>query len=167
MRGGLPQCVHGYRRLLGMRSAVPATLAAALLACGHKTDKPRANGPEPASNGSATLPTVTSANDATATSGASEADTEAQSFMGVWAASDAQCNSSPWRFTKTELAAVKGPHCSIYKVTKVPGGYDLAAQCPNKKPIATDLIKLRFASSQAMMVESNSIAPRGLVYCGK
>jgi hypothetical protein len=53
-------------------------------------------------------------------------------------------------------------------VTKMPGGYDLAAQCPTKKPIPTDLIKLRFAESAgAMLVESNAIAPTGLIYCKK
>jgi hypothetical protein len=50
----------------------------------------------------------------------------------------------------------------------MPGGYDLAAQCPTKKPIPTDLIKLRFAESAgAMLVESNAIAPTGLIYCEK
>ena len=64
--------------------------------------------------------------------------------------------------------AKDGPQCSFYNVAKVPGGYDVAAQCPTKKPIHTDLIKLRFAESAgAMLVESNAISPTGLVYCGK
>jgi hypothetical protein len=89
-------------------------------------------------------------------------------FLGSWAASQAECASRPWRFTRTELTTANGSHCSIYKVSQVPGGYDLAAECPAKKPVPTDLIKLRFAeSARAMLVESNAIAPKGLVYCGK
>jgi hypothetical protein len=89
-------------------------------------------------------------------------------FVGVWATSEANCASQPWRFTAHELSATNGPHCSFYKVTKMPGGYDLAAQCPTKKPLPTDLIKLRFAESAgAMLVESNAIAPTGLIYCEK
>jgi hypothetical protein len=50
----------------------------------------------------------------------------------------------------------------------MPGGYDVAAECPTKQPVHTDLIKLRFAeSAQAMLVESNAINPTGLIYCGK
>ena len=89
-------------------------------------------------------------------------------FVGKWASSRANCASKPWTFTAKELTATDGPHCSFYEVTKVPGGYDVAAQCPKKEPVHTDLIKLRFAeSARAMLVESNAIEPTGLVYCGK
>jgi hypothetical protein len=89
-------------------------------------------------------------------------------FVGVWATSEANCASKPWRFTADTLDATGGPQCSIYKVSKVPGGYDLAVQCPAKKPLPTDLIKLRFAeSARTMLVESNAISPMGLIYCGK
>jgi hypothetical protein len=89
-------------------------------------------------------------------------------FVGEWATSEANCASKPWRFSADTLDATDGPKCSIYKVSKVPGGYDLAAECPAKKPLPTDLIKLRFAeSARAMLVESNAIAPMGLIYCGK
>lgn len=89
-------------------------------------------------------------------------------FVGTWATNAANCASKPWRFTKDELTATGGPKCSFYKVSIVPGGYDIAAQCPAKEPVHTDLIKLRFAeSAQAMLVESNAISPMGLVYCGE
>ena len=89
-------------------------------------------------------------------------------FVGVWAKSQPECTSHPWHFTADKLAVAGGPNCSLYKVSKVPGGYDLAAQCPDKKPEPTDLIKLRFAeSARAMLVESNVISPMGLIYCGK
>lgn len=89
-------------------------------------------------------------------------------FVGTWATRQANCASRPWHFTADTLTGAGAPHCSIYKVSKAPGGYDLAAQCPDKKPIPTDLIKLRFAeSARAMLVESNAIKPTGLIYCGK
>jgi hypothetical protein len=89
-------------------------------------------------------------------------------FVGRWAKSQAECKTKPWVFTDKELSAVGGPHCSIYNVAKAPGGYNLAATCPAKEPVHTDLISIRFAeSAQAMLVESNAISPMGLVYCGK
>lgn len=89
-------------------------------------------------------------------------------YVGTWATSAANCASKPWHFTKDALDAKDGPRCSIYNVAKDAGGYDLAAQCPTKVPVHTDLIKVRFAESAgAMLVESNAIPPTGLVYCGK
>ena len=89
-------------------------------------------------------------------------------FVGTWATNQANCKPKPWRFTARELTVAGGPHCTFYNVAKAPGGYDVAAQCPTKKPVHSDLIKLRFAeSAQAMLVESNAIKPTGLVYCGK
>jgi hypothetical protein len=89
-------------------------------------------------------------------------------FVGLWATDKANCASHGWRFTADALTGPDAPHCSFYKVTKMPGGYDLAARCPAKKPVELDLIKLRFAeSARAMLVESNAIKPTGLIYCGK
>lgn len=89
-------------------------------------------------------------------------------FVGLWATSKANCAAKPWRFTASELRVTDGPHCKFYKVSKSPGGYDIAAQCPTKEPVHADLIKLRFAeSARAMLVESNAISPTGLIYCGK
>lgn len=89
-------------------------------------------------------------------------------FVGLWAHDRSECASKGWRFTPNSLSVSGGPHCSIYKVTKVEGGYDLAAECAAKKPNPTDFIKLRFAeSARAMLVESNAISPGELIYCGK
>ena len=89
-------------------------------------------------------------------------------FVGSWAKSQAECASKPWKFTAKALTAPDGPKCSFYKVTKSPAGYDIAATCPAKEPVHTDLIRLRFAESAgAMLVESNAISPTGLIYCGK
>ena len=88
-------------------------------------------------------------------------------FVGKWATDEKNCASKPWTFTEKAVSSADGPNCSFYKVTKVPGGYDVAAQCPDKQPVHTDLIKLRFAeSARAMLVESNAIEPKGLIYCG-
>jgi hypothetical protein len=89
-------------------------------------------------------------------------------FVGLWATDKANCASHGWRFTADALTGPDAPHCSLYKVTKMPRGYDLAARCPAKKPVELDLIKLRFAeSARAMLVESNAIEPTGLIYCGE
>jgi hypothetical protein len=89
-------------------------------------------------------------------------------FVGRWAPSEGDCTSRAWRFTADALIVDGGPHCSFYKVDEAPGGYDIAAQCPTKEPVHTDLIKLRFAeSARAMLVESNAISPMGLIYCGQ
>ena len=89
-------------------------------------------------------------------------------FVGTWATSAANCTSKPWRFTAKELTTKDGPRCTFYNVAKVPGGYDLAAECPTKKPVQRDLLKVRFAeSARAMLLESNAMPPTGLVYCGK
>lgn len=160
-----------------MRWAAAAILAGCLVACGHKSHQSsgtnssaapptgRENGAMDAANGPANQSSSPAEQNGPGTLPPSNGP---PSFIGLWAASKADCKSSPWRFTKTELAAVNGPHCSIYEVTKVADGYDLGAQCPDKKPIPTDLIKIRFAQSpEAMLVESNTIPPHGLVYCRK
>jgi hypothetical protein len=157
-----------------MRRGVAAALAVALTACGQKSAPAGENQAQavekttvPAANasGESNAPV----NGAAASGSAALPPASAKlRFVGTWAANRADCASKPWRFTEHELTATGGPHCSLYKVTDVPGGYDLAAECPAKKPVPTDLIKLRFAeSAQAMLVESNAIPPMGLVYCGK
>jgi hypothetical protein len=89
-------------------------------------------------------------------------------FVGIWAPTKAECTTEPWRFTAQALTGPGDHKCSFYKVSKAPLGYDIAATCPAKKPVPTDLFKLRFAeSTQTMLVESNAIPPTGLVYCGK
>ena len=156
-------------------------------ACGQKSAVSR----EANSEDSQTVAPIISANEASATN-AGRNETQANSevsadeaeagnalgslppanaelrFVGLWATDKANCASHGWRFTADALTGPDAPHCSFYKVTKMPGGYDLAARCPAKKPIELDLIKLRFAeSARAMLVESNAIRPTGLIYCGK
>jgi len=151
-----------------MRQGVAAALALLLVGCG-KTQEPAENQPS-ASEKPVAPETNTETSDSASqnTLGAlPPADAELR-FVGTWAKSRSECTSASWHFTAEKLTAAGGPDCSIYKVSKVPGGYDLAVQCPAKKPIPTDLIKLRFAeSARAMLVESNAIAPMGLIYCGK
>jgi hypothetical protein len=156
-------------------------LAAALLlaGCGQKNELPRQSNAaiEPTAQNSAE---PNEAQDAAAQNAAAADDGDADRagnlpsadaalrFVGRWAMDEASCAAKPWVFTADTLTATDGPHCTFYKVTKSPGGYDIAAQCPTKKPVHTDLIKLRFAeSARAMLVESNAISPMGLIYCGK
>jgi hypothetical protein len=153
------------------RAAV--SLALLLAACGQRSAPPEANQAaanssvaEPADNGAAAL--NASGNEGAGDLGSLPPANAALRFVGQWATSKSNCASKPWRFTATELTVADGPNCHFYKVSKSPGGYDLAAQCPTKKPVPTDLIKLRFAeSARAMLVESNAIPPTGLIYCGK
>jgi hypothetical protein len=89
-------------------------------------------------------------------------------FVGRWAASQAECASKPWIFTDKLLSGAGAPKCSFYKVSKAPGGYDIAATCPAEQPVHNDLIRLRFAESAgAMLLESNALPPTGLIYCGE
>lgn len=141
-----------------------------LAACGQKSQPS-------GSNVVAGTPPKVAVETAGANSGANVASNEtgvlppanaAMRYVGTWATSKANCASKPWHFTTKSLKATGGPQCSFYNVAKAPGGYDVAAECPTKEPIHTDLIKLRFAESAgAMLVESNAINPTGLIYCGK
>lgn len=156
-----------------MRRAIAAA-ALTLAACGQKAQ-------QSASNVVGTPPKVaieTAGTNSGSNVAANEAEPKASGvlppanaamrYVGTWAATKADCKSKPWRFTAKSLDAAGGAKCSFYNVAKAPGGYDVAAQCPTKKPVHTDLIKLRFAESAgAMLVESNAIPPTGLVYCGK
>lgn len=140
-----------------MRRATAIALALLLCGCGAKTQQHE-------NQASASEKISAEANSAPI---APPAATSA-SYVGTWATSAANCASKPWHFTKDALDAKGGPRCSIYNVAKMAGGYDLAAQCPTKVPVQTDLIKVRFGgSSKAMLLESNAIPPTGLVYCGK
>lgn len=157
-------------------------LAVSLLAtgCAQKGPKEdnaaRATRNQPAKKAAATSESTSPERSEAKTSGTSiggktgvlPAANSAVRYLGTWASSKADCASRPWRFNRDSLDVVKGPRCSFYNVAKVPGGYDIAAQCPTKQPLHTDLIKLRFAeSAQAMLVESNAISPTGLIYCSR
>jgi len=157
-----------------MRGAIVAA-ALMMAACGQKAQAPPSNvvAGTPAKVAVETAGTNSGSNVAAneaepKPSGVLPPATAAMRYVGTWAATKADCKSKPWRFTAKSLDATDGPKCSFYNVAKAPGGYDVAAQCPTKKPVHTDLIKLRFAESAgAMLVESNAIPPTGLVYCGK
>jgi len=155
-----------------MRWATGLALALSLAGCGEKPTGKANQAATIASNSSATAAKASNetsnaqgAGNKTGVLPSANADVR---YVGTWATSPADCKSKPWHFAKDSLRAKDGPECSFYNVAKVPGGYDVAAQCSTKKPVHTDLIKLRFAESAgAMLVESNAISPTGLVYCGK
>lgn len=158
-----------------MRRGVAVALALLLVGCG-KTQEAAENQPSASekpvaasSSSPAPAPAASASRNASESAlGALPPADAALRFVGTWAKSRSECASAGWHFTADKMVVAGGPSCSLYKVSKVPGGYDLAAQCPEKKPDPTDLIKLRFAeSARAMLVESNAIAPMGLIYCGK
>ena len=154
-----------------MRLCVAVTLVLLLAGC-EKSGQPSENQPSANEKSTASSPSPAPAPSSSAKENAREKDLPPAEaglrFVGTWAKSRSECATNPWHFTADKVVVAGGPSCSLYKVSKVPGGYDLAAQCPEKKPDPTDLIKLRFAeSARAMLVESNAIAPMGLIYCGK
>ena len=146
-----------------------AALALVISGCGEKTREAPAKPPAARQTTAATSNSGNGANVvANNDTAALPPSNAALRFVGTWAKDKASCALKPWRFTRDELSATDGPHCSIYDLKTVPGGYDIAVQCPAKKPDPTDLIKLRFAQSAgAMLIESNAIEPMGLIYCGK
>jgi hypothetical protein len=170
---------------------IAIALAVLLAGCGQNSGQPEANETAASGNASAATENLPSMEEALETQenagNAAAEDNEAAAepasggglgalppadaalrFVGTWAKDRAGCTTNPWRFTAKALTVRDGPNCTFYKVSKAPGGYDIAAQCPGKEPIHTDLIKLRFAeSARAMLVESNAISPMGLIYCGK
>jgi hypothetical protein len=157
-----------------MRSLAVAGALVMLAACSHKAGPPEN---EEGANEKVTAEANVGGNAAgTANQSAAAANataklppaSSAHRFVGTWAKSQAECRSKPWIFTADSLTATDGPKCSFYKVSKAPGGYDVAATCPAKEPVHTDLFKLRFAESAgAMLVESNAVPPTGLIYCGE
>ena len=161
-----------------MRWPVAVAFALVVSGCGHKAQQPSASQSNVTENAVVASNAGSNTNEASPSeSGEANASANvlgalppsgaALRFVGRWAKKESDCASKPWTFAKDQLIATDGPHCSIYNVRAVPGGYDLAAECPAKKPDPTDLIKLRFAeSARAMLVESNAIEPMGLIYCG-
>ena len=139
----------------------PTVIALALAACGQRHGPPEN---QASANQSAAAETNASANAAAKLPPANAA----LRFVGTWAANQAECPSKPWIFTDKALSGSGAPKCSFYKVSKAPGGYDIAATCPAEEPVHNDLLRLRFAESAGgMLVESNSLPPTGLIYCGK
>ena len=156
-----------------MRQAVATAAVLVLAACNQARQLPenQATATEKITaeaNTSGGEAELTLANQGAASGKALPPATAALRFVGTWAATEQECASKPWRFTAEALKVEGGPQCSFYKISAAPGGYNIAATCPSKTPVHTDLIRLRFAeSAQAMLVESNAIPPTGLIYCGK
>lgn len=87
-------------------------------------------------------------------------------FVGRWATGVGNCSTRAWRFTADRLKTPAGSVCRFRKVSEVPGGYDIAAQCTAEGPPVNDTLELRFAeSAKALLFESKSIADAGLVRC--
>ncbi len=151
-----------------MRRPLSVAVVLIISGCNQKAEQPAANHLAATENATSTAKVRSPPASLSSLSQAlPKADASLQ-FIGTWAKDKASCASKTWRFTRGKLSEPDGSRCSIYDLRKVPGGYDLAVQCPAKKPDPTDLVKLRFAqSAEAMLVESNAIEPMGLIYCRK
>lgn len=88
------------------------------------------------------------------------------SFAGRWAAEEALCARSAWRFTAADLHTPAGAVCRFESIVEVPGGYSIAARCTAEGPERADRLEIRFAeSANAMLFDSESVAAAGLVRC--
>ncbi len=88
-------------------------------------------------------------------------------YAGRWAATQQLCDTGAWRFQPKRLDTAGEVSCTFDTVTKVPGGYDIAASCLAEGNRSKDTIELRFAeSAQAMLVQSRMWDGVGLTYCG-
>lgn len=87
-------------------------------------------------------------------------------YVGRWAANAGLCRDGAWRFEERHLATAGEVSCDFDRVTQVAGGYDVHAQCHAEGERMSEVIKLRFAESAgAMLVESKTFGPIGLVPC--
>ena len=121
-----------------MRWPVAIPLALMVSGCGHKAEQPSANQSNTTENAVAESNAGGNANEASPSEsgeanasanalGTLPASSAALRFVGRWARNESDCTTKSWVFTKEELTATDGPHCRIYNVKAVPGGYDLGA----------------------------------------
>lgn len=87
-------------------------------------------------------------------------------YVGRWAANEKLCKDGAWQFAEMDLSTAGEVHCDFHRVREVPGGYDADATCTAEGSRTDDTIKLRFAeSAKAMLVESKTFSPVGLIPC--
>jgi hypothetical protein len=87
-------------------------------------------------------------------------------YVGRWAANEKLCKDGAWRFEERHLATAGEVSCDFNRVTQVASGYDIQAQCLAEGNRSEELIKIRFAESAgAMLVESKTFSPVGLIPC--
>jgi len=87
-------------------------------------------------------------------------------YVGRWAAKLELCRDGAWDFQQRHLSTAGEVSCDFDRVDEAQGGYDIAAICLAEGSRAPDRIKLRFAESAgAMLVESKTFAPVGLIRC--
>ncbi|MGK6355298.1 hypothetical protein ACMGDH_08715 [Sphingomonas sp. DT-207] len=87
-------------------------------------------------------------------------------YVGRWAANEKLCEDGAWRFEERHLATAGEVSCDFSRVTQVAGGYDIQAQCLAEGNRSDEVIKIRFAESAgAMLVESKTFRPVGLIAC--
>jgi hypothetical protein len=88
-------------------------------------------------------------------------------YIGRWAAEERLCKDGAWEFAAMDLSTAGEVSCDFHKVQEAPGGYDVDATCFAEGARTDETIKLRFAESAgAMLVESKTFRPIGLIRCG-
>ena len=87
-------------------------------------------------------------------------------YAGRWAARESLCKSGTWRFEPKRLVTAGEVSCDFDGVSKIPGGYDIAATCRAEGKTSKDTIQLRFAESAQAMLVTSKMWDVGLIYCG-
>jgi hypothetical protein len=145
-----------------MRSALLIAALAMLAGCNKAPVGNEPNGPLKASENRET-PAVTAPG-----AGVLPSPSEGLRFVGRWAEDQKSCTTAASTFTQTTLTLPDGASCSLNRATQMPGGYDVQATCTAKGAPTGDLLKIRFAeSAKAMLLDSEILGSKGLVFCGR
>lgn len=143
-----------------MRTPLPLAAAAVLAACSV----------EPATNNAVTqgpAPTISSPEASPQPVLTPTPAPAPARYLGRWAANKGLCEDGAWKFDASHLSTAGEVSCDFDKVSEMPGGYDIAARCLAEGTRSRETIKLRFAESAgAMLVESKTFQPIGLIRCG-
>src|SRR3546814_11144811 len=68
-------------------------------------------------------------------------------FVGRWAAAETACGHAAWTITENGLATPGEASCTFDRLTRIPGGLDIAATCPAEGAPSPGRHKLRSARS--------------------
>lgn len=86
-------------------------------------------------------------------------------YVGRWAASQEQCATEPWTFTRASLQAAEGT-CTFDEVAAIPTGFSLKGTCQWQNAQVPADIKVAFAqSAQALLVSGRPVGDVGLTAC--
>ena len=89
-------------------------------------------------------------------------------YVGLWAVSQAMCETPAWRFQAHEVATLGEVHCEFVDVAAVGDSYEISAMCTAEAPPAPYEIDLAVAEGPREMLVSGGpwAEPVRLIYCG-